>query len=250
MNDLIQINTRQVGDESIQTVNARDLHAFLEVGSRYNDWIKNRIDQYKFEAGRDFETVTETLVGGGLAKTHHLSIDMAKELSMVERNEKGKQARLYFIECERRAKAAPAIDLNDPAFLRSTLLTYTEKVLALESVVAEKDAALEKQAPKIEVFDRLIEHTEGAMPIRRAAAVLQYPERKLTELLDSRHWIYKLPDRQEWFVHAEVRRRGYMETKLHSGLKESGEQWTRSQPLITTRGLARIAYYLNQAGAH
>jgi phage anti-repressor protein len=81
----------------VQTVNARDLHAFLEVASRYNDWISNRIKQFNFEEGRDFVALTKNLVGGGVEKEHFLTLDMAKELSMVERNAKGKEARQYFI---------------------------------------------------------------------------------------------------------------------------------------------------------
>lgn len=104
MNDLIKIQPQNIGGQTIETVNARELHAFLDVQTRYNDWIKNRIEQYGFCEGTDFLTLTENLVSGGFQKTHHIAIDMAKELAMVERNEKGRQARQYFIECERRLK--------------------------------------------------------------------------------------------------------------------------------------------------
>lgn len=148
-----------------------------------------------------------------------------------------------------KAHAVPTINLNDPAFLREALLGYTEKVIALQTKVQEVEAVVEKQAPKVEVFDRLSVETEGAMPIRRAAALLQYPERKLAQLMDHRRWIYKLPGSDHWCVHAEARRMGYMETKLHTGLKEDGGTWRREQVLVTPRGLTRLAYYLNQEQA-
>lgn len=71
------------------TVNARELHQFLEVKTRFNDWIANRISKYNFEENQDFVTHTENLVSGGKQTEYHISIDMAKELSMVENNEKG-----------------------------------------------------------------------------------------------------------------------------------------------------------------
>ena len=97
MNQLIEINT---SEEGIKTVNARDLHAFIESKQQFADWIKARIEQYGFVEGADF-TVHKFMNGRATQTDYHISIDMAKELSMVERNAKGKQARQYFIECER-----------------------------------------------------------------------------------------------------------------------------------------------------
>lgn len=258
MNALIQVTERTVGDAPVQTVNARELHEFLEVGKVFGAWIADRIAQYEFAEGVDYlvsEIGIQVPHQGGTRsatrKDYHLTLDMAKELAMVERNAKGKQARTYFIECERRAKDAAnqPLNLDDPASLRTILLGYAEKNLALQAKVQEVEAVVEKQTPKVQVFDRLSEATEGAMSIRRAAAVLQHPERKLAELMDKRRWIYKLPNSGAWFVHAEARRMGYMETKMHTGTKPDGDTWTSTQPLVTPRGLTRLAYYLNQEQA-
>lgn len=89
---------------AVQTVNARDLHAFLQVKSEFRNWIKNRVEDFGFIENQDFVTVGKNLPGGGRQTDYFITIDMAKELSMVERNEQGKRARQYFIECERRAK--------------------------------------------------------------------------------------------------------------------------------------------------
>lgn len=105
MNRLIPVGTCQIGRQAVPTANARDLHTFLEVGKDFSTWIKDRIDQYAFVEHQDFEVFTEigeNLRGGRPIKEYVLTLDMAKELSMVERNAKGKQARQYFIECERR----------------------------------------------------------------------------------------------------------------------------------------------------
>ncbi|WP_338022614.1 antA/AntB antirepressor family protein [Bartonella australis] len=93
MKNLITISKQTLGQETVQTVNARDLHAFLEVPTRFNDWIKNRINEYNFQENKDFISFTKILVkpsGGRPSMEYYLSLNMAKELSMVERNEKGK----------------------------------------------------------------------------------------------------------------------------------------------------------------
>jgi phage anti-repressor protein len=92
--------------ESRPLVNAREMHKFLESETRFNDWIARRIRQYSFIEGEDFYSIlSKTPDGGRPAQEYLLTIDMAKELAMVENNEKGRQVRRYFIECERRLKA-------------------------------------------------------------------------------------------------------------------------------------------------
>lgn len=94
-----------IGGEVINAVNARDLHAFLGVGKMFTHWIEDRIQKYGFVEGREFEVFSETgknPLGGRPSKEYAISLDMAKELAMVERNAKGKEVRAYFIDCEKK----------------------------------------------------------------------------------------------------------------------------------------------------
>lgn len=103
MNELIKVTTNENGD---QLVSGRGLHEFLEVKTRYNDWFVDMI-QYGFTENVDFISFTEKRVkpqGGRPTVDHALSLDMAKEISMIQRTEKGKQARRYFIEVEKEHK--------------------------------------------------------------------------------------------------------------------------------------------------
>lgn len=102
--NLINIEQTTIGGNLIETVNARELHEFLEVGRDFTNWIKGRIEQYGFSEGQDFTPILAESEIGRPRTEYYISLDMAKELSMVERNDKGKQARQYFIECERRVK--------------------------------------------------------------------------------------------------------------------------------------------------
>ncbi|MBL1321543.1 MAG: antA/AntB antirepressor family protein [Methylophaga sp.] len=84
------------------SVNARDLHTFLEVESRFDIWIKRRIEDYTFVENQDFiANDQKRSLGFGRGQTdYYITLDMAKELAMVERNHKGRLARRYFIDME------------------------------------------------------------------------------------------------------------------------------------------------------
>lgn len=104
MGELIKITER----DGRKAVNARELHAFLGSKQDFSTWIKNRIEKYDLIENVDFVTAPQiygTANGGHSTRMEYaLSIDAAKELSMVEGNEKGKEARKYFITCEKLAK--------------------------------------------------------------------------------------------------------------------------------------------------
>ena len=106
--DLIPIMTRHMGGESIQMVDARHLHQLLGVGRDFSSWIKDRIEHYDFTEGVDFivADISPNLVNNLPARgrpriDYHLTLDMAKELAMLERTSRGRQVRLYFIDCEK-----------------------------------------------------------------------------------------------------------------------------------------------------
>ena len=146
MTQLIPLHSQTIDGNAVETVNARELHAFLEVQTRFNDWIKNRIEQYDFVENQDFLVVTEkkvTMTDAGekatLIKEYYITLDMAKELSMVERNEKGKQARQYFIECEKKQAQALKALSNIALDLSSNLVIYKDDDFYLSSLSIAKE---------------------------------------------------------------------------------------------------------------
>lgn len=146
---LIPVNQSQVGDDLVQTVNARELHEFLGVGKVFAAWIQDRIQQYEFVEGVDYVvTVSKTGIRKNVTqKDYFITLDMAKELSMVERNAKGKQARQYFIQCERVAKSPN----NNPMLVASTmnsdqLALLMGEVKRREAVQLERDEAIRTKA--------------------------------------------------------------------------------------------------------
>jgi phage anti-repressor protein len=124
---LIPITPAALGGKAVQLVDARLLYRFLDVGRDFTNWIKGRIEEYEFEKGRDYETfdspkpANQTGRGGDRRSVDYfLTLDMAKELAMVERTPRGRQARRYFIECERQLRQLQArrdIPTSAPACL-------------------------------------------------------------------------------------------------------------------------------------
>ena len=97
INELISINDNN-------KIDGRELYDFLQIGTEYVKWFE-RMCEYGFEEGKDYSSFLTNRSDGKAGKPkidHEMTIGMAKEISMIQRNERGKQARLYFIECERR----------------------------------------------------------------------------------------------------------------------------------------------------
>lgn len=106
---LVPVFTGTINNQSVQLCNARDLHHFLESHRQFANWIKERIEQYGFTEGEDYLTDLLNRSDGkpGKRRTeYHLTLDMAKELAMVENNDKGRQIRRYFISLERKTPKA------------------------------------------------------------------------------------------------------------------------------------------------
>lgn len=263
---IIAIEAATIGGEAINTVNARDLHEFLEVKARFNDWIRNRIKQYGFTEGQDYvshdmepgkgfkmdaqnnvalQSITYADNFGQQGRVeYHLSLDMAKELSMVERNEKGKQARQYFIECERKAKQSPSDPmqaLSDPATMRGLLLSYSEKVLELESRVTE-------QAPKVDAFQRLSD-AEGSLCITDSAKYLQVKRKDLINYLYANSWIYRRVGNKNWLAYETKRKQQLLTHKATTYTLDDGTEKLNEQVRITPKGLAKLALVFQEAAA-
>ncbi|HEB8069345.1 TPA: antA/AntB antirepressor family protein [Campylobacter jejuni] len=114
----IQIyNDKTIGAE-INSANAREIFQFLNSEQEYANWIKNRISHYDFIENQDY-IIELVYTKGRPRKEYYVTLNMAKELCMVENNEKGRQARRYFIDCEKRLKNLEAEQMQKLAFRQS-----------------------------------------------------------------------------------------------------------------------------------
>ena len=227
MTELFVLVNRPVAGQAQQTVNARELHAFLEVQTRFNDWIKNRVDEYGFIENQDFITFTENLVNGGRRIEYALSLDMAKELSMVERNAKGKQARQYFIDCEKRLSGSMKIDFNDPLQAAKAFI---------EAETARRDAE-RKLLIAGGALTRL-GAAKGSQCLRESAKLLKWQQTPFIDWLLARKMLFRDAGRQ-LCVYQEYLGRGWFEYRTD---EKNGHAF--KQVMVTPLGLQKLAQKL------
>lgn len=137
--ELIRITER----EGKQVVSARDLYDFLGCKKQFVDWIRNRIDKYGLIQDVDYQVFSLIGEKGRPSIEYALTIDAAKELAMVEGNEKGKKARLYFIECEKALKAKPMSQIELIIHSANLILEQSKRVDVIEQEVREVKAQIQ-----------------------------------------------------------------------------------------------------------
>ena len=142
--ELIKIKTNEHGE---QLVSGRELHEFLEVNEKYTDWFK-RMVEYGFAENVDFIGLSEKSekLGGRPRMNHAMTLNMAKEVSMIQRTEKGKQARLYFIDVENQYKAIQKRLPNTREAIQQLLLQGVEEVNRRVDDMEERLSNVEENA--------------------------------------------------------------------------------------------------------
>lgn len=173
-----------------RAVNARELHQFLESKYQFANWIQERITKYGFVENQDYEVFKENLKNsnGGRPQTEYaLSVDMAKELSMVENNEKGRLARKYFIECEKIARevAMASYQIEDPIKRAERWIEEQKEKKALEAKNLE-------MRPKAQYFDELVERSL-LTGFRDTAKELGLKQSEFIKILIDRGYIFRTP---------------------------------------------------------
>lgn len=212
MNELIKVDY----STDRPTVSARELHGFLEVKTAYKDWFP-RMCEYGFTEGEDFCSFLSESTGGRPAQDAAISIDMAKEICMLQRNEKGKQARQYFLQLEK--------DWNSPEKVMARALQIADmKIKELE----QHNAIL---APKADYFDALVERNLLTNFRETAKEIGAKPKQFVKNLLEAKY-IYRdgRGKLMPYQIHVDG---GLFEIKES---KSEKTPWAGTQTLITPKG--------------
>lgn len=225
MNELIKINY----DNDTPTVSARELHEFLEVGTAFKDWFP-RMCEYGFTKDVDFNPLKiERVQNEGdrlvnrMVDDAAITVEMAKELCMIQRNERGKQARQYFIQLER--------DWNSPEKVMARALRIAEgKIKQLSAVNSVLTVDNQIMKPKAEYFDELVDRNL-LTSFRETAKQLEVKEKDFISFLLDKKYIYR--DKKGKLMPYADKNNGLFEVKECFNDKT---QWSGTQTLVTPKG--------------
>lgn len=218
MNEIISI----CYDTEQPTVSGRELHAALEVETPYNKWFA-RMCEYGFSTEKDFWTKMSESTGGRPSTDHALTIPMAKELCMLQRTEKGKMFRQYFIQVEEA--------WNTPEMIMSRALRLAESNLKkLQAENAQLTVENQIMLPKAEYFDELVDRNL-LTSFRDTAKELGIKEKLFISFLLNHKYIYR--DKKGKLMPYAEKNDGLFELKECYNEKT---EWRGVQTLVTPKG--------------
>lgn len=234
MQEIIKINQNEQGEAR---VNARDLHDALNVKARFNDWI-TRMIEYGFTEGIDFYSfLSKTQNGGRPSVEYNLTISMAKEVAMLQRNEKGKEVRNYFIQVEDRYKKLA----NDPSYQMALGLKASQLLLE------QKDKIIAEMKPKA-LFADAVATSHTSVLVGELAKILKQngvdtgATRLFSWLRDNGYLIrrrgtdYNMPTQKSMEL-------GLFEIKETSIARSNGSVTVSKTPKVTGKGQQ---YFINK----
>ena len=243
MNEIIKITEVDVK----QAVSARSLYEFLEVTERFSTWFERQL-QFGFIENQDFTSVKSfTLVNNGAKREiddYALTIDCAKEISMIQRNEKGKQARQYFIEAEKKFRA---MQLGGGGFQIPQSFSEALMLAAKQAEEIEKQQKqLKEQAPKVLFSDAVSTSTKSCL-IRELAKLIKQNgvdtgENRLYAWLRNNGYLCKFGESYNQPTQKAMEM-GLFEIKKTSITKPSGDILVTTTTKVTGKGQI---YFVNK----
>ena len=230
--------------ENTQYVSGRDLHMFLEIGTEYKDWFP-RMCEYGFEVGIDFNPLKKERVqieGNREVKRiisdHEITIDMAKQLCMLSRNEKGRQAREYFLQVEK--------DWNSPEKVMARALQVANRTIENYKLsISMKDQQLAELQPKATYYD-LILQCKDLLSVTEIAKDYGMSAKGLNAILHELGVQYNQSG--VWFLYAKYQHEGYTQTKTQNYSRPDGTQGSRVHTYWTQKGRLFIYNLLKSEG--
>lgn len=226
MKELLKVN---YGNDRI-TLSARELHEFLEIKTHFKDWFP-RMCEYGFEEEKDFRSILSKSTGGRPSTDYEITLDMAKEIAMIQRNEKGKKARQYFIEVEKQ--------WNSPERIIARGLIESQKL------IENLNQKLLEQKPKVEFYDD-VAGSKDAIEMAEVSKVLGIKGMGRNNLFQFLRTNYILQNNnQPYQTYVD---RGYFRVVEQKYIKPNGDTAINIKTLVYQKGLDFIRKKLKYQG--
>lgn len=207
-----------------------------EKAVRNNDFIARIKDELD---GEHYEIFVVEKNNG--SKSEQAVLSMKQALRVAARESKSVRRSLVDkLESMSQPSFDPMAALNDAEFLRGTLLTYSEKVIALEHKV-------EEMKPDVEAFDRIAK-ADGSMCITNAAKHLQVQPKLLFKLMSENHWFYRRAGGKTWLAYQDRIQSGVLEHKVTTVERSDGSEKVVEQVLVTAKGLTKLSKMFGVTG--
>lgn len=249
MNELIRIT---YDNDQRPTVMGRDLHEALGIRTAYKDWFP-RMCEYGFSDGADYITLKYERVQMEGDRTvarevtdHQLTIEMAKELCMIQRTEIGKKCREYFLELERRWNSPEAVMARALQFANNQLALVREQNTRLLETTAVQAQQIAELKPKASYYDVVLA-CKDLLPISQISKDYGWSARRMNEWLNAQGVQYKQGN--IWLLYQKYAERGYTNTKTHVHPGRDGTPHTTVHTYWTQAGRLFI-YQLMKADGH
>lgn len=231
MKELMKVD---YSDSQRPTVLGRDLYSFLGIKTDYTKWM-DRMLEYGFVENHDFLSFLTRSTGGRPSENHQLTLEMAKEIAMIQRNEKGKQARLYFIECENKLKEIlfASYQIEDPIKRAEKWIEEQKEKQALLMTTKVQEQQLKEYEPKVSYYDKILQ-SEEAITITKIAKDYGTTANKMNKVLHKLRIQFKHGG--TWLLYADYASEGYTKTKTHEFKHTDGRQDSRIHTYWTQKG--------------
>lgn len=228
MDELIRINY----DSERPTVNGRDLHDALQVKTAYKDWFP-RMCEYGFFEGTDFCSFLSESSGGRPAVNHQLTIDMAKQLCMIQRTEIGRKFRQYFIQVEEAWNSPEAVMARALQFANQQLALLKHQNMELTDTIAVQNQQILEMKPKVSYYDVVLNCKDL---ISTSAIAKDYGKSAIwmNRYLHEKGVQFKQGN--IWLLYQKYAQKGYTSTKTHSYPGTDGETHTKVHTYWTQKG--------------
>lgn len=240
MEELLKVNY----DSEQPTVSARELHDGLEIKTAFKDWFP-RMCEYGFEVGKDFCSKMSESTGGRPATDYQISVDMAKQICMIQRSEKGRMYRQYFLDLEKAWNTPEQVMARALRMANRSIESLKDRCTFLGEQVVEQQKIIGELQPKANYVDTILQ-SKSLVLTTQIAKDYGMSARRLNQILKEMRIQYKVGG--QWVLYSKYQSNGYVHSRTINITRANGESDTTMQTEWTQKGRLFLYEALKKKG--